>query len=224
MATTEEIEYCLLCEEQSAKLICDTCEEDVDDNPTGDWQSIDCPYCGAENTELWDGGGQFDHDDGDTLECHRCEQEFVCKKPEDYGSLEAMRKPEGYKNSQMRFEDALVDFRRCYEEHVLEAVTIGNNLSAYYLKKPGDGRMCSTLIIFSAEGITIIGDMVPCRHGVNSSLGYGIGWFSDTLSPGYLGEKFADVPSYSSHHALLCAIQEAFARERAKQTEAATGS
>ena len=191
---------------------------DIDPNPTGDWQEIACPYCGAENTELWDGPYQFDHEDGDSVECTHCGEEFVCKTPEDYGRLEARRKPEGYLCARARFLRSRDRLRKELADHVLEVVTLDTDLQAFYLKREGSGRMMSTLIIFSPEGITLIGDLVPCRHGCNSALGYGLRWFSDELSPDYLQEKFPDVVRYSNDHGLLCAIQEAFARERRKAT------
>ncbi len=65
---------------------------------------------------------------------------------------------------------------------------------AFTLTKIGyEGRMGSTMIIFSPEGIVILGDLVPGHsngNGVVSTLGYGIGWFSGQLSPHYLAEKF----------------------------------
>ncbi len=77
-----------------------------------------------------------------------------------------------------------------YKEHQLELVEKTSKVEMYYLKKPGHGRMCSTLIIFSPEGIVIAGDLCPAGSGVISCLGYGLDWFARQLGPGYLAEKF----------------------------------
>jgi hypothetical protein len=81
--------------------------------------------------------------------------------------------------------------RKSLENHVLELVQYGV-VTAYYLKEPGQGRMMSTLVTFSPEGITLSGDLTPNRSGLVSSYGYGIGWFGSEKSEGYLCEKFLD--------------------------------
>lgn len=80
------------------------------------------------------------------------------------------------------------------KNHVLEeALPFGKGFLAYYMREPGQGRMMSTLFIFTPEGIVIMGDLCPGgpkNQGSISNFGYGIGWFSSKLSEGYLCEKF----------------------------------
>lgn len=76
------------------------------------------------------------------------------------------------------------------ENHQLSLIAEGKGFYSFYLKDPSKGRMCSCLITFSPEGITITGDLTPERNGTCSVYGKGIGWFSGTLSPRYLAEKF----------------------------------
>jgi len=75
------------------------------------------------------------------------------------------------------------------KNHVLEVVVEHDRIQAYYLKRPGEGRMMSTLIVFSPEGITISGDLKPC-NGAVSCYGYNRNWFSGVLGVDYLCEKF----------------------------------
>jgi hypothetical protein len=79
--------------------------------------------------------------------------------------------------------------RLALQDHQLEIVQDGK-VTVYYLKKPGDGRMMSTMLIFSPEGIVLIGDLTPQMNGSISSYGYGIDWFASRLSEDYLCEKF----------------------------------
>lgn len=78
--------------------------------------------------------------------------------------------------------------------HVLEeALPFDKGFLAYYMKEPGQGRMMSTLFIFTPEGIVIMGDLCPGgpgNRGSISSYNYGIGWFSRKQSEYYLCEKF----------------------------------
>lgn len=73
-------------------------------------------------------------------------------------------------------------------------------VKAYYLKKYPDSRMMSTLLIFSPEGITITGDLRPCRNGV-TIMGYGLEWFTGKLEPRYLAEKCLSGDHYDSERA-----------------------
>lgn len=90
--------------------------------------------------------------------------------------------------------------REALAEHVLCPVLDSGNFKAFYLKRVGEGRMMSTLIVFTPEGIVLQGDLTPGRNGNVSTLGYGVGWFSGQLSEGYLCEKFLTkvfVPAYA---------------------------
>ncbi len=90
--------------------------------------------------------------------------------------------------------------RESLKDHVLETVVETEKVQAYYLKKPGDGRMMSTLILFTPEGIVLQGDLTLGRNGNVSTLGHGRRWFSGDLSGSYLCEKFLHrvfVPAYA---------------------------
>lgn len=76
------------------------------------------------------------------------------------------------------------------EGHVLVQVLNTEKFKAFYLKRPGEGRMMSTLILFTPEGIILTGDLCPKDHGAPSVFGYGIGWFASKLSEDYLCSKF----------------------------------
>lgn len=68
-------------------------------------------------------------------------------------------------------------------------------LTAYRLQLRGHGRMQSCFLVFTPEGIVIMGDWCPggCagrNAGVISCYGYSEGWFAGRLSPDYLASKF----------------------------------
>lgn len=81
--------------------------------------------------------------------------------------------------------------RKALANHRLELVQEGP-VTAYYLKDPTEGRMMSTLVLFSPEGIVLQGDLTPERNGTVSCYGYGIGWFGSPKSEDYLCEKFLE--------------------------------
>lgn len=90
--------------------------------------------------------------------------------------------------------------RESLKDHVLVPVLETNQVQAFYLKRPGEGRMMSTLITFTPEGIVLQGDLTPGSYGNVSTFGYGREWFSGQLSEGYLCEKFLSrcfVPEYA---------------------------
>jgi len=80
------------------------------------------------------------------------------------------------------------------KNHVLEeALPFDKGFLAYYMRDPGQGRMMSTLFVFTPEGIVIMGDLCPGGPGNRGSISnynYGIGWFSRQQSEYYLCEKF----------------------------------
>ena len=80
--------------------------------------------------------------------------------------------------------------RQSLAGHVLEQVLDTEAFKAFKLRKPGDGRMMSTLITFTPEGIVIQGDLTPETNGTVSCYGYGLKWFSGRLSEDYLCGKF----------------------------------
>lgn len=81
--------------------------------------------------------------------------------------------------------------RKALASHRLEVVQEGA-VTAYYLKDPTEGRMMSTLLLFTPEGIVLQGDLTPERNGTVSCYGYGIGWFGSPKSEDYLCEKFLE--------------------------------
>jgi len=57
--------------------------------------------------------------------------------------------------------------------------------------KPELTRASSCMIVFTPEGIVILGDLCPNdNNGVVSRYGYGLSWFAGTLSTSYLCGKF----------------------------------
>jgi len=60
---------------------------------------------------------------------------------------------------------------------------------AFSLSKPNT-RCGSMRVVFTPEGIVILGDLVPLRNGVVSDFGYGLDWFSSHLYGDYLCSKF----------------------------------
>ncbi len=94
------------------------------------------------------------------------------------------------------FHQCLADLRERWKDHQLElqAESPDGTLRSYYLKNPSTRRMNSCLIVFTVEGIVIMGDWCPgnthANDGVISCCGYGEGWFSGTLSGDYLCSKF----------------------------------
>lgn len=84
----------------------------------------------------------------------------------------------------------------CFKDHVLLFEGATDRVRTYYLKTKDNlkGRMQSTYLIFHTEGITICGDFCPGtdhrNSGVTSDLGYGLMWFANVGSKGYLCEKF----------------------------------
>ena len=85
------------------------------------------------------------------------------------------------------------------KNHVLEPVIESGPIKAYYLRRPGGGRMMSTLITFSPEGISITGDLTPEQRGTCSVLGYGLDWFAGLNGADYLCSKFLTKKWRCSH-------------------------
>jgi hypothetical protein len=77
-----------------------------------------------------------------------------------------------------------------FKDHTLVLNADTDHVKAWYLKSPEHGRLMSCLIVFTDEGIAIMGDLVPTQNGVISSYGYGVQWFTGHLSEDYLCEKF----------------------------------
>jgi len=92
----------------------------------------------------------------------------------------------------------MTDYERALKDHILIEDPFNSlgpeedqlRLQAFYLKKKDEGRMGSTLLIFTPEGIVITGDLTPERNGSISTFGYGLGWFASDLDGSYLCEKF----------------------------------
>lgn len=76
-----------------------------------------------------------------------------------------------------------------YEETIENHYLVNRSDCMFYLKRD-DGRMMSTLLVFTPENIIITGDYCPDHPGVISAFGYGLKWFIGDLSEDYLAEKF----------------------------------
>ena len=78
----------------------------------------------------------------------------------------------------------------------LEEISMGNpSFRAFMMKQRGyEGRMGSTLLMETPEGVVITGDLCPRANtrGVISDLGYNLGWFAGTSSADYLASKFLE--------------------------------
>ena len=95
-------------------------------------------------------------------------------------------------------------------EHKLVPLNVAEKVRAWYLRPAEGGRMMSTLVMETPEGIVICGDLCPRGRGVVSNLGYGAAWFAGQLSPSYLCEKFLDkewVPEIAADHMLTVLAQ-----------------
>jgi hypothetical protein len=97
--------------------------------------------------------------------------------------------------------------------HTLHLLQDGPHVTAYYLRERPDSRMMSTLILFTPEGIALMGDLTPQLNGSVSALGYGPAWFAGQLSPDYLCSKFL-------RKEWVHAIAKRELRERADEAEA----
>jgi len=101
-----------------------------------------------------------------------------------------------------KIEKQIKDNVKRLKNHYLKTVERTPNVEMYYLRE-SEGRMMSTLIVFTREGIVVTGDLSPGPRGagVISDLGYGIDWFTGKLDYAYLAEKFLSKqwdPEYSA--------------------------
>lgn len=80
------------------------------------------------------------------------------------------------------------------QDHVLtQAFAVSTDrvkLWVFRLRPPDGSRLMGCEVMFTSEGIVILGDLTPTRRGVISDLGYGLGWFGSTKSEDYLCSKF----------------------------------
>jgi hypothetical protein len=94
------------------------------------------------------------------------------------------------------FDQELARLRERWKDHELslQAESPDGTLRSYRLRNPSMRRANSCLIVFTEEGIVIMGDWCPgnthANDGVISCYGYGEGWFSGRLSHSYLCSKF----------------------------------
>ena len=74
----------------------------------------------------------------------------------------------------------------------IERLPSSGIVTSFYLRAEPKSRMESVLVMFSPEGVQIVGDMTFGResNAFVSNGGYGVGWFSSELSEDYLLEKF----------------------------------
>lgn len=74
---------------------------------------------------------------------------------------------------------------------VAQAAHPDSDLAHYRLQVPGEGRLQSTDVVFAGRQIILCGDLAPGDNdGAVSTLGYGLRWFSERKSDGYLCSKF----------------------------------
>lgn len=76
------------------------------------------------------------------------------------------------------------------KRYVLRELASSGDLRHFRLEVPGEGRIQSTDLVFTADHTAIFGDLCPGRHGVTSGVGYGLAFFSQPRSERYLAEKF----------------------------------
>jgi hypothetical protein len=94
------------------------------------------------------------------------------------------------------FDEQLAHLRERWKDHELslQAESPDGTLRSYRLRNATLRRANSCLIVFTEEGIVIMGDWCPgnthANDGVISCYGYGEGWFSGRLSHCYLCSKF----------------------------------
>lgn len=103
--------------------------------------------------------------------------------------------------------------RDSLKDHVLEKVLDTDRFVGFYLRRPSGGRMMSSLLLFTPEGIILTGDLSTGRRGSISAFGYNLDWFASDLGEDYLCGKFLD----KSWHADLA---ERELREEAAQVRA----
>ncbi len=90
-------------------------------------------------------------------------------------------------------EEAAAQRWNYWKNHELVVVEEGEQVQAYYLKHPKEGRIEGCLLLFTPEGIVIMGDHIPGpKHAIASPYSYTRAWFSGNLSPSYLAGKFLD--------------------------------
>lgn len=81
--------------------------------------------------------------------------------------------------------------RKQFSKHVLRRMNVKGDVEGFMLERPGYGRMESTMILFTPEGIVLGGDLCPNdNHGVMSNFGYGLNWFQCPKGASYLCSKF----------------------------------
>lgn len=82
------------------------------------------------------------------------------------------------------------DYKNQLKNHTFKVLQDDGPVRAYYLQPAGGGRMESTLLVDTPEGIVIMGDWVPRLHGVISACGYNLDWFATPKDPESLAVKF----------------------------------
>ena len=86
------------------------------------------------------------------------------------------------------------EIERTLERHELARLpNFPSPWSVFFMHRPNEGRMMSTLFIFTHENIILTGDLCPRpgdSNGCISAFGFGLDWFAGRLSERYLCEKF----------------------------------
>lgn len=77
-----------------------------------------------------------------------------------------------------------------FKDHYLDPLVEDGPVKAFYLRKD-ESRMFSVLLLFSPEGISIVGDSAPGEnYSVHTFPPYSLKWFIGKFDKEYLAEKF----------------------------------
>lgn len=81
-------------------------------------------------------------------------------------------------------------FDETFKDHRLTVELDTDRFKAFMLRPTQGGRLNSCMVIFSPEGIVLLGDHSPSHPGAVSTPGYGLEWFAGRNDRDYLASKF----------------------------------
>ena len=119
------------------------------------------------------------------------------------------------------YNESLEAFREYLARHeLIEQPWSTEDVRAFRLRKPGDGRSGSVDILFMDKlgQILITGDLCPGLHGTISTHGYGLRWFLGRFSRGYTETKFSLEQAWRPELALE-GLDELLAEEQREHAE-----
>lgn len=73
--------------------------------------------------------------------------------------------------------------------HQLTELVAGNGIRAFSMSRP-DSRTYSVLLLFTPEGIVLMGDLQIEGRATVSQFGYGLDWWAGEMDEAYLVSKF----------------------------------